>query len=407
MAKAQGQIALAIAVESLATASETFIHDHIRHLAPGATVLICRDDLGADRFRCPVVRIQGRELAPQTLLAKAVHPLLRRLVNYIDPVRGYLCDSLYSPTDREESLRLGYFLKQHQPVSVLAEYGPIGLQVADACALAGVPFFVHFHGWDANILGQSWSIRRDYRALFKRVAGVIVTTEFLKDRLLHLHCPAQKLFVCPCGVDTNLFRPAESEKAGNVLMVSRLIPQKGPEYSLASFARFGKLVSNIALEIIGDGPLRNLLEEQAREYGIADRVVFHGARDHDFVRQRLSSAAMFIQHSVTLPLGGIESQGLAILEAMASSVPVVATRHGAIVETVEDGVTGLLVAERDIVGMAGAMHRLMEHTDQRLTLGAAGRKRVITHYRQEDTIRRLQSILGLGALGRFGEPVSN
>ena len=81
---------------------------------------------------------------------------------------------------------------------------------------------------------------------------------------------------------------------------------------------------------------------------------------------------------------------------MASGVPVIATRHGAIVETVDDGVTGYLVDERDTMAMADAMKRLLRHPAEAAGMGAAGRQRVIERYSQDFAISRLRFILGLG-----------
>ena len=386
---------LALAAATFGAPSETFIHDHARHLAPDATVLICRDEQGTERFGFPVFLGKGAPDNAQDFASLCIRAFKLRWTRYCDPIRAYLDNALYAPYSRDETARLCSFLERYRPVALLAEYGPVGLQVAEASARADVPLYVHFHGWDANILGESWSIRRDYRALFKAAKGIIATTDFLKGRLLALGCPEDKLAVCPCGVDIDLFRPGSRATNGHVLMASRLVPQKGPDYSLASFARMSTGHPEVMLEIIGEGPLRGRLEEQAAEFGIAQRVIFHGARDHDFVRQRMSGATLFIKHSVSIPGNGVESQGLSILEAMACAVPVVATRHGAIGEIVEDGVTGSLVDERDVAAMAGAMSDLVENPDEASRIGAAGRRRVMARYSQNDAIDRLRRILGL------------
>jgi len=243
-------------------------------------------------------------------------------------------------------------------------------------------------------------MRRHYRQLFEAARGVIVTTEFLKGRVLALGCPETKLQICPCGVDIESFCPGPQPKEKRVIMVSRLIPLKGPEWSLLSFARVAQDHPEAVLEIIGDGPLRTSLERQAAELGIAQRAIFYGARDHEFIRERMKSAAVFIQHCVTLPGEGVESQGLSILEAMAAAVPVVATRHGAIVETVNDGVTGYLVDERNFPAMADAINRLLQRPAEAAAMGQAGRKRVAERYSQGFAIKRLRVILGLTAPGK-------
>jgi glycosyltransferase involved in cell wall biosynthesis len=180
-------------------------------------------------------------------------------------------------------------------------------------------------------------------------------------------------------------------------MVGRLIPQKGPLFSLRSFARTLQYHPDAVLEIIGDGPLRSELEAEADNLGVNGHVYFHGPQPHDFVRSRLQVAEVLIQHCVTTPGGGVESLGLSILEAMACELPVVSTRHGAIMETVQHGVTGLLVEERDVEAMAQAIVGLLDDPGRAATIGAAARQRVLTHYSQDRARDRLRAIMGLPA----------
>jgi glycosyltransferase involved in cell wall biosynthesis len=386
---------LAIAATTFNAPSETFIHAHARLLAPGATVLICQDDSGAGRFGYPVLSNLSSSRPSRTLAGRVSQAVKHRWWRSTDPLRIHLAPK---PTASDVT-RLQAFLDTYRPVTLLAEYGPVGLQVSKACVLADIPLFVHFHGFDANIFCESWSVRRAYRQLFETAKGVVVTTEFLKGRVMALGCPEMKLHISPCGVDIERFRPSLQPKEKRVLMVSRLVPGKGPEWSLRSFARVAQNHREAVLEIIGDGPLRTSLERQAAELGIAHRAIFHGARDHEFVSERMKSTAVFIQHCITLPREGLESLGLSILEAMAAAVPVVATRHGAIAETVNHGVTGYLVDERDTLAMAEAINLLLARPAEAAAMGRAGRKRVIERYSQGFAIKRLRAILGLTASG--------
>jgi glycosyltransferase involved in cell wall biosynthesis len=382
---------LAIAAVTFNAASETFIRAHVRLLAPGATILVCQDNSPAARFGYPVFSNFPSSHHSHTLASQVARGISRRWINLVDPLRAGVGPK---PTE-SDAKRLCAFLDMYKPIALLAEYGSVGLKVSKACALADIPLFVHFHGVDANILTESWSVRRDYRPLFHTAKGIVVTTEFLRSRLLALGCPESKLLTCPCGVDTESFRPGSGPKEKRILMVSRLVPQKGPGFSLVSFARIARDYPDAVLEIVGDGPLRNALESQASVLGIAGRVIFHGAREHEFVAERMKCAAVFIQHCITLPRQGLESQGLSILEAMAAAVPVVATRHGAIPEVVHHGVTGYLVDECNTVAMADAINLLLQLPAEAVALGQAGRKRVVEKYSQDFAINRLRTILGL------------
>src|SRR5581483_7170629 len=101
------------------------------------------------------------------------------------------------------------------------------------------------------------------------------------------------------------------------------------------------------------------------------------------------------QHSITAPDGDTEGLPVSILEAMACSLPVVATRHAGIPEAVEDGVSGFLVAEKDVNGMAIAMADLLENPERAKTMGMAGRERVCQNFTTTRSGERLRFVVGL------------
>lgn len=377
---------LAIAAPSFNAPSETFIRNHVRFIAPERTVLLSLSEDREKAFNLPT--LVG--LRPDW---QSTGPMPRRLLNGL---RNRYYRELRPGLSRADHQRLIDFLSNFRPLAILAEYGPTGCLLMNACIEADVPLYVHFHGYDANVLPRRSLISLHYRRLFARAAGVIVTSEFLRDRLLQLRCPTEKLHVCPCGVDTERFLPMASRRRGKrILMVSRLIPQKGPLQSIRSFAAIHRRHPDAVLEIIGTGVLLERARHEVARLRLSEAVTFHGARPHDFVLSRLQAADMLIQHCVTRPFGGLESLGLSLIEAMACGVPVISTRHGAIPDTVEHGLTGLLVEEHDVDGMAEAITALLEDPKRAEAMGMAGRKRVLERFTLEQSRDRLRSIMRL------------
>ncbi len=380
---------LAIAAKSFAATSETFIRDHARVLAPGETILLCQHGGGSDQFGCAVLPdIAGGWVSGNSAVARFANAALRSWRQNIHPVLS-----------ARKRRRIRNFFEVHRPHAVLAEYGPVGCAVMDACEEASVPLYVHFHGYDANSLPGKSPIRLYYRRLFAKATGFIVTSEFLRARLLQLGCPPQKLHVCPCGVDAERFAPAPGKNsAKRIVMVSRLVAQKGPLESIRSFAAALRRHPDAVLEIIGDGPLLERAKKEAARLKLDEHVVFHGAQPHDVVLSRLRAADMLIQHCRTRRFGGAESLGLTLIEAMSCGIPVVSTRHGAIPTTVEDGVTGVLVEEGDIEGMAEAITYLLDNPAYATMMGQAGRRRVLQHFTIDRSRNKLLSIVGLPQL---------
>ena len=131
------------------------------------------------------------------------------------------------------------------------------------------------------------------------------------------------------------------------------------------------------------------------ETGMTDRVTLHGALGRDACARLMHRASIFVQHSVTAPNGDTEGLPIVVLEAMASGLPVVSTRHSGIPEAVADGETGLLVAEGDVAGMGAGLARLLADPALAARMGAAGHARFLAGFTQAATLARLRAALGL------------
>jgi glycosyltransferase involved in cell wall biosynthesis len=372
---------LAIAANSFDKPSETFIRAHVTHIAPGRTVLICRQDGGAAQFGCPV--LADVEAVPGHLrehLRQGMHKLWR---SYVDPAM-----------DARDEARVRAFFEQHGVTVVLAEFGRTGARLRRACKRAGVPLFVHFHGSDATKRARSPRWRRHYQRLFRDAAGVIAPSQFLAGRLRDLGCPERKLHVSPCGIE--LRRQIEQPERSKVLLaVGRLVEKKSPLNTLRAFAKVSERDKDVVLELVGDGPLMKNCRSEADRLGIAERVHFRGAVPHEEVDALMRNALAFVQHSVEASDGDCEGLPVAILEAMSHELPVVSTRHSGIPEAVADGETGLLVEEHDVDGMATAIFSLLDDPERAEAMGRAGRARVEARFTHGHTAARLREIMGL------------
>ena len=114
--------------------------------------------------------------------------------------------------------------------------------------------------------------------------------------------------------------------------------------------------------------------------GLDDTVELTGWKKREEVEELLDSACVLVAPSVTADSDDKEGIPVAIMEAMARQVPVVATRHGAIAELVEDGVSGFLVEERDIEGLADKLSCLLENRQAWPEMGKAARERIVAEY---------------------------
>ncbi|MEM1344317.1 MAG: glycosyltransferase [Pseudomonadota bacterium] len=377
---------LAIAAPSFDQPSETFIAGHVRGIAPGQTVLICQ------RGGAP----EGVETAVHSGIVARRHRL-GRLGRGLDRTAAALGLDRERGLLRADENALAAFLEHHRVTHVLAEYGPLGVTVFETCQRLGLPLTVHFHGFDASILAREAAWRRRYARMLPHLEAIVAPSRYLAERVIALGAPHARTHVNPCGVDPERFAPGTpvSGVPGRVLAIGRLVAKKAPHLSIRAFARAAAAYPEAHLDIVGEGPLREACEAEIAAHRLEGRVTLHGSRPHAEVQRLMAEAAVFAQHSVEAPDGDIEGLPVAVLEAMAAAVPVLATRHSGIPEAVAEGETGLLVDEHDVEAMAEALCRLLGDPTQARAMGVAGRARVMERFSNEISLAGLRRILGL------------
>jgi glycosyltransferase involved in cell wall biosynthesis len=370
----------ALAANGFMKPSETFIRMHARLLAPGNTLLVA-ERRGLKR---PVP-------APMVVSSKQWPTFVRPDASACGVVASAL-DPRRFGRSRTDYLR--HILDEAGVRVIMAEYGPVGLGLLPVARALGCPLFVHFHGVDVSRIARDPGRLHAYRTLFAEVRGVIAPSAFIARQLETLGCDAAKLSAVPCGVAVEA-TPETQRRAGEIVAVGRLVPKKGPLHTLRSFAAIAASHPAARLTMIGGGPLLPQARALVQELGLGARVDLPGPLGHAETLRRVGQASIFVQHSITAADGDIEGLPVSILEAMAASVPVVATRHSGIPEAVEDGVTGLLVDEGDTDAMARCLGRLLGHPTEALALGRAGRARAERLFSVRVTIPALQRRLGL------------
>lgn len=234
------------------------------------------------------------------------------------------------------------------------------------------PYVVTGHGGDVTSLNMK-PVSAMKRNAVKKASYVTVVSHRLKDELLRIMPEreqqelSEKICVAPMGCDTTRFSPKyrvnQLWKQGDrkvILFVGRLAEKKGVRYLIEAMRWV-----DAQLVIVGKGPLQDELKHMTKSLQLDDKVVFEGAKNHDELPAIYASADVFAAPSVTAKDNDKEGFGLVILEAMASGLPVVASRSGGIVEIIEDGVNGSLVEEKNAKGLSEALNRMLEDTEYR------------------------------------------
>jgi colanic acid/amylovoran biosynthesis glycosyltransferase len=218
-----------------------------------------------------------------------------------------------------------------------------------------------------------------YAELFERGDAFLAICDYFQSRLIQIGCAADRIWKHPLGIDLSRFpfipRCVAAGETVRMVTIARLVEKKGVEYVLRALARVRPSAA-IEYTIIGDGILRAHLEGLADELGARVNVRFAGSLQQEEVADTLASAHLLIAPSVTAADGDQEGTPVAILEAMASGMPVISTRHSGIPELVQDGISGRLVPERDVASLAAAIEAFVEAAETWVMMGHAGRARV-------------------------------
>ena len=278
--------------------------------------------------------------------------------------------------------------------AVLAEFGPTGVAVMEACRQLNLPLFVHFHGYDISVRRVLEQYGAAYSEMFRRASGLIAVSRAMKRKLIERGAPPERVHYNPCGVDCESFDGANpSESPPHVLAVGRFVEKKGPRLTLAAFAEVLRQYPEARLRMIGDGPLLDECRRLSRRLSVGHAVTLLGRQPHQMVAEEMRRARLFAQHSIEAASGDSEGTPVSILEAGASGLPVVSTRHGGIPDVVLDEETGMLVEEGDVAGMARRMLRLLRDPALAARLGGEARRRVSSHFSASLSIERLWSII--------------
>jgi colanic acid/amylovoran biosynthesis glycosyltransferase len=309
--------------------------------------------------RCiPVVIAQKREQAghypfePTHIVPKPATHFLRRF--WFRQLR----DVPWQISDRELRALQGTLEKTHARLLHIY-FGQIAVHLLPLIRSWKKPSIVSFHGADVTVDMNKPAYREATRQMLDAVRMVLVRSESLRRALSQLGCDEEKIEIQRTGIplDEFPFRERSLPQNGECRFVQagRLIEKKGLPVTLRAFAVFLREYPNAKLTIAGEGPLLGQLQNLARELNIDGRVSFTGFISQEQLRETYYASHIFLHPSQTGQDGNQEGIPNSMLEAMASGLPVFATQHGGIPEAIENGLTGVLVPERDHQKLATAL----------------------------------------------------
>lgn len=210
---------------------------------------------------------------------------------------------------------------------------------------------------------------------------VVTISEFNRRFLAGLYGQeiAKKVDVIHCGIDLDVFQPREtSQKADlfTVICVASLEEKKGHKYLIEACAQLIKKGVALKCLLVGDGDLRAELEGMIQQHDLSQHVTLLGRQPRDRVGELLAQSHALVLPSIVTSKGKMEGIPVALMEALAMKMPVIATNISGVSELVEHNVTGLLVPEKDASALAKAIDVIRQDPEAAAALGIRGREKV-------------------------------
>lgn len=307
-------------------------------------------------------------------------------------------------------------LQAQSPRLIHAHFGPDGIFASHLAGKLQTPLIVTFHGYDATLaltpeqseagrhLGSQLHqllyhrgtfYKRRYveqrSQLFAQADQIVAVSDCIRQQLIAQGCPDDKIKVHYIGIDRSKFEPnPATQREPVVLFVGRLVAKKGCTSLLSAMESVQSLHPGVRVVVIGDGPLRSQLEQQAQASRCS--VEFLGAQPSAVVRDWMNRARIFCVPSQVTEQRDIEGLGMVFAEAQAMGLPVVSFASGGVPEVVRHGKTGLLAPEKDVEALGKALHRLLDDGELWEKMAIAGQRHIAENFDLAKNTPQLENI---------------
>lgn len=299
---------------------------------------------------------------------------------------------------------LGYYLNVRQLRKIYNEVQPDLINVHYASGYGTLARIAKIQPillsiWGSDIYEFPKKSKLNYNILKKNILNareIASTSENMKQELERIYPYLnKKIHITPFGVDTNKFYVMGNDRDDNEFRIG-LVKTLEKKYAISDLIlAFNKLKTNIKdkikdinlkLYIYGQGNQEKTLKDLIKDLNLQDSVFLKGQIKNDEVPRVLNSFDLFCATSIS------ESFGVAVVEAMACGLPVVATDADGFKEVVVNGKTGLIVKRHNIEEIANALEKLILNKEERIQFGLNARKRVLEKYDWKKNVQNMMEL---------------
>lgn len=257
--------------------------------------------------------------------------------------------------------------------------------------LTGIPYSFTVHADDIYVDQVMLESK------LRNASFVVAISDYNRRFLERLYGAAaeSKVLVNHCGVDASVFEPRVQLPPHDTFMIScvaRLEEKKGHRFLLDACAKLRDRGIAFQCQLIGEGELREEVEAQIAQLGLGKHVLLLGRQPRAKVKELLAASDVMVLPSLTTSDGRQEGIPVALMEAMATELPVISTTISGIPELIDHGKTGLLVPERNAEALANALLFLATNPEVGRRLGPAGRVKILNEFDLQKNTKALAQL---------------
>jgi len=284
-------------------------------------------------------------------------------------------------------------IQKVKPDIIHAHFGFDGYRMIKPALKNNIPLITSFYGSDVSRLPQEFDWKRRYKKLAKNGNAFIAISDYMKQQLIQLGFPENKIVVIRFGLDLSKFsfQPHYSTPR-NIMMVGRMVEKKAFGDAIKAINQLRNENFNVQLDLYGDGELKEALKKMAADLNLNRLITFHGRLTPEEIRAEYKKHSMLLVPSKTAADGDQEGLPNVILEAMACGTPVIAANHAAAGEVLEHKQNGLLLEKGNYTALANAIKSIKNEEINLQNIRHKARKKIEQNYEINDKIMSLEKL---------------
>jgi glycosyltransferase involved in cell wall biosynthesis len=288
--------------------------------------------------------------------------------------------------------QLAYFatIMEEKDVELIhAHFASIGTTARRLSEVTNLPYTFTAHAFDIFVDLDTRELRRNIEA----AACVFTPSRYNKDYITNeTKCDERKIKIAHATIYPEKFKRKKEGNPDQIITAGRLVEKKGIEYLIKAMEEVAVSRPEVKLRILGTGPLKDDLRKLVLNQKLQENVYFLGEYTYEDYYKELEKSAIAVLPCIVAKNGDRDVCPLTLQEAMSMELPVVSTGIHSIPELIDDGISGILVPQKDEKALADAIIKLLNNLELRKEMGRKGREKILREFNIGIQVNKLTNV---------------